>query len=129
MREKLVELIKRGGVIIPETAEAVADYLIANNVILLPDKLKDSWELTSAFVLRLFCSNEEEVNKMKQEFEIQKVKQILTDIRDYLVAILDEWHRRSDEPNFLENNIMVYNHIRKELDDLTEYAEKLGAEL
>lgn len=56
-------------------------------------------------------------------------RKILTDIRDYLVAILDEWHRRSDEPNFLENNIMVYNHIRKELDDLTEYAEKLGVEL
>lgn len=56
-------------------------------------------------------------------------KKILTDIRDYLVAILDEWHRRSDEPNFLENNIMVYNHLRKELDDLTEYAEKLGVEL
>ena len=56
-------------------------------------------------------------------------RKILTDIRDYLVAILDEWHRRSDEPNFLENNIMVYNHLRKELDDLTEYAEKLGVEL
>jgi hypothetical protein len=56
-------------------------------------------------------------------------KAFLTDIRDYLVAILDEWHRRSDEPNFLENNIMVYNHIRKELDDLTEYAEKLGVEI
>ena len=60
---------------------------------------------------------------------VQTEKQILTDIRDYLVAILDEWHRRSDEPNFLENNIMVYNHLRKELDDLTEYAEKLGVEL
>ena len=33
--------------------------------------------------------------------------EILTDIRNYLVAILDEWHRRSDEPNFYEQNIMV----------------------
>ena len=129
MRDKLIELIKRGGVIIPETAEAVADYLIKNNVLILPEKIKGSWELTSAFVLRLFCANEEEVTKIKQEFEYQKIKQILTDIRDYLIAILDEWHRRSDEPNFLENNIMVYNHIRKELDDLTEYAGRLGVEL
>lgn len=65
----------------------------------------------------------------KEKLELRKPEKILTDIRDYLVAILDEWYRRSDEPNFLENNIMVYNHIRKELDDLTEYAEKLGVEL
>ena len=65
----------------------------------------------------------------KEKLELRKPEKILTDIRDYLVAILDEWHRRSDEPNFLENNIMVYNHLRKELDDLTEYAEKLGVEL
>lgn len=57
------------------------------------------------------------------------IKFILTDIRDYLWAILDEWHRRIDEPNFYEQNIGVYNHIRKELDDLTEYAEKLGVKL
>ena len=66
---------------------------------------------------------------LKEKREREKPEKILTDIRDYLVAILDEWHRRSDEPNFLENNIMVYNHLRKELDDLTEYAEKLGVEL
>ena len=65
----------------------------------------------------------------KEKLALRKPEKILTDIRGYLVAILDEWHRRSDEPNFLENNIMVYNHIRKELDDLTEYAEKLGVEL
>lgn len=129
MKDKLIELIKRGGVIIPETAEAVADYLITNNVFVLPEQMKDSWELALPFMARLFVADEAEIESIKREFEIQKVKQILTDIRDYLVAILDEWHRRSDEPNFLENNIMVYNHIRKELDDLTEYAEKLGVEL
>ena len=129
MRDKLIELIKNGGVIIPETAEAVADYLITNNVFVLPEQMKDSWELALPFMMRLFVSDEAEIEKIKGEFELQKVKKILTDIRDYLVAILDEWHRRSDEPNFLENNIMVYNHIRKELDDLTDYAEKLGVEL
>lgn len=50
----------------------LTDYLIANNVFVLPEQMKDSWELTSSFVLRLFCANEEEVNKIKQEFEIAK---------------------------------------------------------
>ncbi|MBP3573908.1 MAG: hypothetical protein J6J71_04800 [Prevotella sp.] len=129
MKDRLIELIKKGGVIIPETAEAVADYLIANNVFVLPEQMKDSWELALPFMMRLFVADEAEIEKIKGEFELQKVNQILTDIRNYLVAILDEWHRRIDEPNFYEQNIQVYNHIRKELDDLIEYAEKLGVEL
>ena len=126
MRDKLIELIKRGGVIIPETAESVAEYLIANNVILLPDKLKDSWELTSAFVLRLFCSNDEEVAKIKQEFEYQKIKQILTDIRDYLVT---EKGRVANSDIYLLQIQAVEKFADKALADLTEYAEKLGVEL
>jgi hypothetical protein len=66
---------------------------------------------------------------LKEKREREKPEKILTDIRDYLVAILDEWHKRIDEPNFYEQNIGVYNHIRKELDDLNEYAEELGVEL
>lgn len=132
MRDKLIKIISEymnlESMFVGAT-EKFADYLIANNVFVLPEQMKESWELTSAFVLRLFCANEEEVEKIKQEFELQKVKQILTDIRAYRVAILDEWYRRIDEPNFYEQNIGVYNHIRKELDDLTEYAEKLGVEL
>lgn len=69
-----------------------------------------------------------DIDGLKPTSEVVK-KIILTDIRDYLVAILDEWHKRIDEPNFYEHNIGVYNHLRKELDDLTEYAEKLGVEL
>ena len=126
MRDKLIELIKKGGVIIPETAEAVAEYLIANNVILLPDKLKDSWELTSAFVLRLFCSNDEEVNKMKQEFEYKKIKQILTYIRDYLVTAKG---RTRNSDMFILQIQAVENFANKALADLTEYAEELGVEL
>lgn len=126
MREKLVELIKRGGVIIPETAEAVADYLIKNNVLLLPDKLKDSWELTSAFVLRLFCSNDEEVTKIEQEFELQKVKKILTDIRDYLVTAKG---RTRNSDMFILQIQAVENFADKAIDYITEYAEELGVEL
>lgn len=126
MRDKLIELIKKGGVIIPETAEAVADYLIANNVFVLPEQMKDSWELTSSFVLRLFCSNEEELDKMKREFECQKVKQILTDIRDYLVEKQQGIKKQ-------EFNVIVRETALAILDAqivvLKEYAEKLGVEL
>ena len=98
----------------------LTDYLIANNVFVLPEQMKDSLELTSAFVLRLFCANEEEVSKIKQEFELQKVKQILTDIRDYLMS----WR---------DNNAIDYSAERwideTALADLTEYAAKLGVEL
>jgi hypothetical protein len=59
----------------------------------------------------------------------RKPEKILSDIRNYLVAIIDEWHNRIDEPNFYEQNIGVYNHIQKELDDLAEYAKNLGVEL
>ena len=125
MRDKLIELIKSGGVIIPETAEAVADHLIANNVILLPDKLKESWELTSSFVLRLFCSNEEELDKIKQEFECQKVKKILTDIRDYLV----ERNRCLAIESRMCPKIRETALVLSMIEDLQKYAEKLGVEL
>jgi hypothetical protein len=72
MRDKLVELIKKGGVIIPETAEAVADYLIANNVFVLPEQMKDSWELALPFMMRLFVSDEAEIEKIKGEFEFSQ---------------------------------------------------------
>lgn len=128
MRDKFVELIKKGGVIIPETAEAVADYLIANNVFVLPEQMKDSWELTSAFVLRLFCANDEEVAKIKQEFEHQKIKQMLTDIREYLLKGKSEFEKTKYFKSVLFGaGVQVF--IDQALSDLTEYAEKLGVEL
>jgi hypothetical protein len=89
--------------------------------------MKDSWELTSAFVLRLFCANEEEVAKIKQEFEIQKVKQILTDIRDYLLSKEKSVNRFGDVGTIM--SIGICEFIKTALADLTEYAEKLGVEL
>ena len=120
MRDKLIELIKKGGVIIPETAEAVADYLITNNVFVLPEQMKDSWELALPFMARLFVADEAEIESIKREFEIQKVKQILTDIRDYLVA-----HRDSPSIDYSAEKWID----ETALSDLTEYAEKLGVEL
>ncbi len=48
MRDRLIELIKRGGVIIPQTAEAVADYLLANGVIVPKVKVGDHLYYISA---------------------------------------------------------------------------------
>ena len=121
MRDKLIELIKKGGVIIPETAEAVADYLIANKVFVFPEKLNDSWELCSGFITRMFVENEEELEKIKREFELKEVKKILTDIRDYLA----EKKKICDVTFDLEREMFVDTLLA----DLTEYTEKLGVEL
>lgn len=133
MRDKLIELIKKGGVIIPETAEAVADYLIANNVFVLPEQMKDSWELALPFLMRLFATDEEQIEKVHREFECQKVKQILTDIRDYLLRAKISWKARNeilgvDLPQTMVD-VGLELWVDKALADLTEYAEKLGVEL
>ena len=52
----------------------------------------------------------------------KEVKQILTDIRDYLNGLLEEWNGADvhfDQISLVEN----------QLANLTEYAEKLGVEL
>jgi molybdopterin converting factor small subunit len=128
MRDKLVELIKRGGVIIPETADAVADYLIAKNVVVLPEKMKDSWELALPFMMRLFATDEEYIEKVHREFERKEVKQILTDIRDYLAERKAECGNEKCEINQIMG-LGVKVFVYKALADLTEYAEKLGVEL
>ena len=126
MREKLVELIKRGGVIIPETAEAVADYLIANNVFVLPEQMKDSWELALPFMMRLFVADEAELEKIKDEFELQEVKKILADIRNYLET---EKGRVANSDIYLLQIQEVKKFADKALAYLAEYAKNLGVEL
>ena len=133
MRDKLVELIKKGGLIIPETAEAVADHLIANNVFVLPEKMKDSWELALPFMMRLFVSDEAEIEKIKGEFEFSQKKKILTDIRDYLLRAKISWKARNEilgvdlPQTMVDVGLDIW--VDKALADLTEYAEKLGVEL
>lgn len=128
MRDKLIELIESSRYWGAGTSAEIADPLLSNNVFVLPEKIKDSWELTSAFVLRLFCANEEEVAKIKQEFEYQKIKQILTDIRDYLLRGKLAFEKTTDFESVLFGaGVQVF--IDKALADLTEYAEKLGVEL
>ena len=41
-REKLIELIKSGGLLIPGGAEKISDYLLANGVIVPPCKVGDT---------------------------------------------------------------------------------------
>ena len=63
MRDKLIDLIKDFSGDIPYYE--LSDHLIANNVFVLPDKLKDSWELALPFMMRLFGADEEEIEKIK----------------------------------------------------------------
>lgn len=130
MRDKLIEIIENGerkvlGQTIRGTShytEALADHLLANNVFVLPEKLKDSWELALPFMVRLFVSNEAEIEKIKGEFEFSQKKKILTDIRDYLKKH-SEWDMLEDEHR------IKASFVEQALADLTEYAEKLGVEL
>ena len=117
--------------------------LVCGNPLLLETK---TWKNISGALLSVFCPNCKVRGKGAADVPLamskfdraltraqyqksRKPEKILTDIYNYLGAILDEWLRRQDEPHFIENNIGVYNHIRKEMDDLVEYAEKLGVEL
>lgn len=125
MRDKLVELIKKGGVIIPETAEAVADHLIANKVFVLPEQMNDSWELALPFIMKLFVADEAEIEKIKGESECQKVKQILTNIRDYLLKRQKCLAIESRMCPKIRETALVFSMI----EDLQKYAEKLGVEL
>lgn len=70
---------------------------------------------------------EELAEVRKERDELQDT--LLRSIKQYLHGILDEWYRRQEEPHFYGQNIMVYNHVRKELDDLYTFAEKLGVNL
>ena len=134
MRDKLIEIIENGerkvlGHTIRGTSyytEALADYLIENNVFVLPEQMKDSWELALPFMVRLFVSDEAEIEKIKGEFELQKVKKILTDIRDYLVTAKV---RVANSDIYLLQIREVEKFADKALAYLTEYAEKLGVEL
>ena len=69
------------------------------------------------------------VEKRQQSRERDHTETLLLFIKKYLHDILDDWYSRQDEPHFYENNIGVYNHVKKELDDLYAYAEKLGINL
>ncbi|MBR2388251.1 MAG: hypothetical protein IKB02_05730 [Clostridia bacterium] len=136
MRDKLIEIIENGertvlGHTIRGTSyytEALADYLIANNVFVLPEKMKDSWELALPFMVRLFVSDEAEIEKIKGEFEFSQKKKILTDIRDYLLIGKSVFEKTTDFNSVLFGaGVQVF--IDQALSDLTEYAEKLGVEL
>lgn len=122
MRDKLIELIESSRYWGAGTSAEIADRLIANNVFVLPEQMKDSWELALPFLMRLFATDEEQIEKVHREFELQEVKKILTDIRDYLNGLLAEW-------NGADVHFEQISLVKKQLANLTEYAEKLGVEL
>ena len=63
-----------------------------------------------------------QVDEIKEKFDIDYKKKILTDIRDYLNGLLAEWNGAGIH---LERICLV----EKQLVNLAEYAEKLGVEL
>ena len=109
-----------------ENGSKLADHLIANNVFVLPEKMKDSWGLALPFLMRLFATDEEQIEKVHREFERKEVKKILTDIRDYLVAKAELVREMNME--FLGKSAML-QLLAIEEKKLKEYAEKLGVEL
>ena len=129
MKDKLIKIISEymnlESVFVGAT-EKFADYLIANNVFVFPEKLNDSWEICGGFITRMFVADEADLDKIKREFECQKIKQILTDIRDYLVT---EKGRVANSDIYLLQIQAVGKFADKALAYLTEYAEKLGVEL
>ena len=126
MRDKLIELIESCRYWGAGTSAEIADHLIANNVFVLPEKMKDSWELALPFMMRLFGADEEEIEKIKGEFDFSQKKQILTDIRDYLVEKAELVRERDME--FLGQSAML-QLLAIEQKELIEYAKKLGVEL
>jgi hypothetical protein len=124
MKDKLIDLLYD---VENARIDTIANYLIANNVFVLPEKMKDSWELALPFMMRLFVTDEEEIAKIKAEFELSKKKKILTDIRDYLLNKEKSVNRFGDVGTIM--SIGICEFVKTALDDLTEYAEKLGVEL
>ncbi len=137
MKNKLIEIIRQGEKqVLVHTirgttyyTEALADYLIANKVFVFPEKLNDSWELCSGFIMRLFTADEAEIEKIKREFEFKEIErlnaeknQIFNDIRNYLEKHA-KWDMLSDE------NRIKASFVEQALSELSEYAKKLGVEL
>lgn len=126
MRDKLIELIESSRYWGSGTSAEIADHLIANNVFVLPEQMKDSWGLALPFMMQLFATDEEQIENVNRKFERKEVKQILTDIRDYLVAKAELVRERDME--WIEQSAML-QLIAIEHKELKEYAEKLGVEL
>ena len=70
---------------------------------------------------RLICNFEKAVASRKAN-DLRKPEKILTDIRDYLNGLLAEW-------NGADVHFERISLVEKQLESLTEYAEKLGVEL
>ena len=72
--------------------------------------------------------NDSQVDEIKEKFETDYKKQILTDIRDYLLRGKSVFEKTTDFKSVLFGaGVQVF--IDQALSDLAEYAEKLGVEL
>lgn len=46
---------------------------------------------------------------------------VVNQVRQYLLAVVEEWAKMDDDRKYRLENMQVYNHIRKELDDLEAF--------
>lgn len=70
----------------------------------------------------------EQVEEIKEKFDTDYKKQILTDIRNYLLKSKEVFEKTTDFKSVLFGaGVQVF--VEQALADLTEYAEKLGVEL
>ena len=67
---------------------------------------------------------DKQVDEIKQKFDTDYKKQILTDIRNYLVKKQEIY-----KPQLCHMDRLMFFVYAEQLYDLTEYAEKLGVEL
>lgn len=70
------------------------------------------------------CDNQWQDEPIKEVENIMIVKEIFGKIEKYLVDLTNQWLNMPKYRKYEPANIQVYNHIRKEIDDL----EKLKAE-
>ena len=47
---------------------------------------------------------------------------VVDQVRQYLLAVIEAWHQMDDDRKYRLEIMQVYNHIRKELDDLEAFA-------
>jgi hypothetical protein len=76
-------------------------------------------------LLRALQYDRGQYEKGRQEGRAEVVHRI----RRYLLCLLEEWQRMDPDRKYRLENMRVYNHIRKELDELEALGEELLLEI
>lgn len=81
-------------------------------------------------ILEEYATSYSQVDKERLAQKLQgPVAEVLHKVKAYLFGVIDEWLAMTDDRKYELANVQVYNHVRKELDDLEAFAEILGVNL